>query len=314
MAKWFKYHRGSSKRPSRAVGESAEVSPSSSVRFRSGRTLSSARAGSFALVDGSNSGREKLRQLTRRRQQAARLIVVITSLAIFSILLIWQLIFNLEFKLVLASGAEVAKFDQQRYARALNDYFKEQPMERLGFVLNQDRLKNFLQQNTPEIELIKQIKTSFLQPTLFVLQSRQPVAIWQTQAQQSERQYVDANGVIFDHNYASSDGLVVITNQLLEVKSEDRPAASRRFLRFVGQFIALAEEKSCRVDQVILPSTSIRQVQATCKDQPGFVKLSLDYSPARQAEDMARARQFLSNRGIIPEYIDARVGGVAFYK
>ena len=84
-------------------------------------------------------------------------------------------------------------------------------------------------------------------------------------------------------------------------------------------FIARAERDlralGLTPEKVIIPNGKIREVDFYLKDHAGFIKMTIDRSPAVSAEDTDRMLRYLSDKGITEfTYIDVRTDGKAYWK
>ena len=89
---------------------------------------------------------------------------------------------------------------------------------------------------------------------------------------------------------------------------------SRRTKTFVARLETDAKEHGLELERVVLPYQKVREVDVYVKDRPEYYKLSLDRSPAVQAEDMSRMALYLGEKELKPSYVDLRVEGKPYYK
>ena len=68
------------------------------------------------------------------------------------------------------------------------------------------------------------------------------------------------------------------------------------------------------IDHVSLPAQKARELRVFIIGRGEYYKMSLDRGSAVQAEDLSRMVKYLDERGIVPEYVDLRVSGKAYYK
>ena len=68
------------------------------------------------------------------------------------------------------------------------------------------------------------------------------------------------------------------------------------------------------IDHVSLPAQKARELRVFIIGRSEYYKMSLDRGSAVQAEDLSRMAKYLDERGIVPEYVDLRVSGKAYYK
>lgn len=68
------------------------------------------------------------------------------------------------------------------------------------------------------------------------------------------------------------------------------------------------------IDHVVLPAQKAREIRVFIDGRSEYYKMSLDRGSAVQAEDLARMKRYLEEKGIEPGYVDLRVEGRAYYK
>lgn len=200
--------------------------------------------------------------------------------------------------------------DQARYQRAINDYLAGRPGERLRVFLNQEELKKYLTQVTPEVANVSVKGARGVATSQFDIDFRQPVAGWLIN---SKQYYVDKDGLSFQINYFERP-TVKIVDQSGVPQTSGSSVASGRFLRFVGQAVELARARNLTIEQALIPAGTTRQIEVRLTGHPYPIKLSLDRPIGEQVEDMQRAVAFFDGRGQKPQYIDVRVSGKAYYR
>ena len=89
---------------------------------------------------------------------------------------------------------------------------------------------------------------------------------------------------------------------------------SARVKEFVVNLESDLAAKDISIDRVVLPAQKAREIRVFIKERGEYYKMSLDRGSAVQAEDLARMRKYLEEKGIEPGYVDLRVEGHAFYK
>lgn len=206
-----------------------------------------------------------------------------------------------------ASGIVI---NEQRYQKAISDYFAMHPLERLRFMLNDKELTSYLATVVPEISSAVTNGTVGFATSQFDLTFRQPVAGWLIG---SKQYYVDQDGVSFLVNYFEQPQ-VKIVDQSGVPQTTGTTVASSRFLRFIGKTVTLAKADGLVVNQAIIPVGTTHQVEVIVAGHTYPVKMSLDRPVGEQVEDMSHALRYLDARGQQPSYIDIRVSGKAYYK
>ena len=86
----------------------------------------------------------------------------------------------------------------------------------------------------------------------------------------------------------------------------------------VKSFVVNLEEdlaaKNIAIERVVLPAQKAREIRVFITERGEYYKMSLDRDSAVQAEDLARMRHYLEEKGISPSYVDLRIEGRAYYK
>ncbi len=311
------YYRGKSKsgesqrRGSSKADSAVKQRPSPAAAYLRGATLSPRTATNKATTE-----REKLHNLTKRRQKVVRLITATLAVCALVALAIWQIIFNVQIEITNLSDQPDAK-QLAAYQTAINQYLDKQPSERFKLFLNKKNLFSSLVDKSPEVASIDKIQTSFLQPSIFKLTLRQPVASWKVDGQ---IHFVDSQGVAFKTNYFPEPKLKIQDNSRANLTSDDAAKrqslnlASSQFLKFVGRFIDLSKDKGYEVSEVVIPKTSLREINVKLKNNPVTIKASISRNAAEQVEDMDKSLKYLTKTLQQPAYLDVRVPRRAFYK
>lgn len=283
---------------------------SSQQLFRRNRTLTGSLSSNVASASEHRADLQSPRihahHLARRRRS---LLVLFTGVLVVCGLLGFVL-FNFTARTeVVASEASITA-RQERYQGAIEQYLLRHPLERMRVFLNNDRLQASVLDQLPEVASVQAVGSAGIGAGRFHITLRKPVASWMIGTTQY---FVDAEGVSFQQNYFSPP-TVKIVDQSGIAQATGTAIASRQFLSFVGRTIAVASTYHLTVEQVIIPSGAIRQIQIVLGGYEYPVKLSLDRPAGEQVEDMKNALSYLSGKGIKPVYVDVRIGGKAFYK
>lgn len=196
------------------------------------------------------------------------------------------------------------------YAKTIDSYMSSQPLERLRFVTNVDHLSEYLQEKSPEIASVAIDGSAGLGKSVFTVTLRHPTVGWSINGKQA---YVDATGTAFERNYFAAPTVQVVDKSGVQVQA-GQALASNRFLGFVGRAVGLAKNQNFTVTQVIIPEGTTREVELQLQGISYPVKLSIDRGVGVQVEDMARAIRWLQAHGQVPQYLDVRVSGEAFYR
>lgn len=196
------------------------------------------------------------------------------------------------------------------YEDAINEYFALHPVERLRFVLDEERLSSYVSSTLPEVLALKITSVDNVVDAKFTLSLRQPVAGWQINGQQY---YVDKQGVVFKNNYYEAP-TVQIVDQSGVSPEQGSTVASARLLSFVGKIVDLSGQGSYAVSRAVLPSGTTRELEIQLKDVQPYIKFAIDRGAGVQVEDMVRSLNYLKANGISAQYLDVRVAGRVVYR
>ncbi|MDR1032702.1 MAG: hypothetical protein LBL84_01670 [Candidatus Nomurabacteria bacterium] len=292
----------------RRRGETRLTAESAGAAFRRNQTLNSYRGKSLD-EDSARKHTHELNKLRRRIAAAFAVVAVLCGLVLF---ILWQ--FTASVEVSARIGGKAVEFgDHARvYTEAINKYYAQNPFERLRFLQRTDGLMEFLRQSAPEISELRSLEPSGL-PSKLVLnvELRQPVAEW---SQDGKVFYVDGTGRSFEHNYYERPALSIVDENELGAQYKSTAIASNRFLQTVGQLVTELGGRQLTVEKLIIPRGMVHEIDVLVKGSGIRFKLSVDRSPAEQAEDVARVLKYLSERGESPSYVDLRVEQKAYYK
>lgn len=295
--------------PRRRQSDALNESLDERYTFRRNQTLTGS---SSAQVTSANdlsaqirSPRAHVHELARRRQHVGFILLVITLTCVVLGFLIMQFTAS-----VRVQSSELTMQLDDRYVRDIEAYLDRQPVERLRFLLREDRLLAYVQSVAPEVVHIKVDGAAGYGETAFIVTVRQPIVAWTIN---SKRQYVDTTGTAFTRNYFTDPAVQVVDESGIQVTGGET-IASNRFLGFIGRIVGLSEDAGYTVTDVILPRGMTREVDVKLEGVGYPVRFSVDRSAGEQVEDMDRAVTWLSSREQTPEYLDIRVSRRAFYK
>lgn len=195
------------------------------------------------------------------------------------------------------------------YQKMLVDYYNSRPTERFRPLLDQETLAAYFLERAPEVKNIRIEQAGILSSSV-KLTFRQALAQWVVDGQ---TYYVDESGVIFSRNYDQSPRLSV-QDRSGALISGGQEVAHRRFLIFLGQAVSAFAGQNLTVSEIILPEDTVRQAHFKLEGHSFLVKMSIDRSAEAQAEQAAKSIQYISERGMRPEYIDIRVNQRVFYR
>ena len=294
----------------RAIEDSGSDRERQASAYRRGRT----RAGSTghtlrtAQAHALNAAtpREKLHHLTGLRRKLSMLLICLSVAIIILGVFLQQFTANVQ----TTFEGDVKVDSHQEYMEIIQRYLSRHPLERLRFNLNDAALTDFVASKHPEVALVQQAGYVAPVTTAFNVTLRKPVVSWQVQ---DKLYYVDAHGVSFTRNVFAAPSVTIIDNSGVEYTS-GTAIASARFLSFVGRVVALAQQNSINVQQVLIPTGTSRQVELLVEGREYPIVMSIDRSAGEQAEDMLHALDYFSQQGRVPKYIDLRVKGKAYYR
>lgn len=278
--------------------------------FKRNRTLtgsSSASVVSATELSGDfRSPRVHAHHLSAHRR---RLSTVLTIVVIAIALLTW-LLYEFTATVRVAPTESSAMIETDRYQKIIDDYYSVHPIERLRLLTNDKLLSEHVRREAPEIETVRVAGSAGFATSQFDLVLRKPIASWLIGTTQY---YVDKDGVAFQRNYFEQPAVRII-DQSGVPQTAGTTVASSRFLSFVGRAVSIGNQYNLVVEQAILPSGTTRQIELKVAGHPYPAKLSLDRPVGEQIEDLQRTIAYLDSKKIVPQYIDIRVSGRAFYQ
>jgi hypothetical protein len=279
-----------------------------STIFRRNQTLNSYRAQPL----DEDSARARTHELNKLRRRIGAAFVLVACLAVLVLATLWQFTAGV----VVAARIDGKAVDfgarQVVYEEAINKYYSENPFERLRFLQRTDGLMEYLRSAAPEINELVSLEPTGLPSTLILnVKLRRPVAKW---SQDGKDFYVDGNGRSFEANYHENPALSIVDENELGAGYKNTAIASNRFLQTVGRLVTELSQRQLTVEKLTIPRSMVREIDVLVKGSTTHFKLSVDRSPAEQAEDVARVIKFFNERGEMPQYVDLRVEQKAFYK
>lgn len=281
-----------------------------SAQYRRGRTLAGSTSHTLRAADtralSNATPREKVHHLTNLRRKLSFILSI--SLVMVITLLVFLQQFTASAHVEFSGDARAQS--TEAYEQSIQEYLTQNPLERVRFNLDVDKLNAFVVARQPEVELVT--PGGYVEPVTssFSVTLRKPVVSWQVEDKQY---FVDAHGVSFTENSHDNPQVKIIDNSGVEHTS-GTAIASARFLTFVGKAVALAEKSGLKVTQVAIPAGTSRQVQLTVDGHAYPIIMSIDRAAGEQVEDMERAITFFDKQGRTPQYIDLRVKGKVFFR
>ena len=294
----------------RSVKRDIRSSTSSDI-FRRNRTLTgttSNNLGSTGAKSDLESSRIHVHHLAIHRRKILNIMIIVFMSAGF----LWVIISNLTATVVVSvpSTAISKSIDLSRYEKTIQQYLNANPLSRLKFILDQSAMSDYVSSNLLEVTSVAQQNTTGIGQTNFVVTMRTPVAGWNMN---NKQYYVDSKGIAFDINYFLPPSVQIVDNRGIAPQT-GAAIVSNRFLSFVGRVVSAAKASGYTVAQATLPPNTTRELYISLKGSTILIKLSVDRSAGEQVEDMSRALKYFASHNIIPNYIDVRVSGKAFYK
>ena len=296
--------------PARRRNQPTESPSAGAQLFRRNSTItgsaSSKVRGIGELKAHLKSDRVEAHQLVRMRRHLGAILGVSLLIALCLLGLIFEFTANSDTSLVgINKPVKTASYDA-----TINEYLRQHPLERFRFGLDQVAFTDYVQQSHPEIAELETVKNNGFGKSLFEFSVRRPVAVWTID---EERFYVDTAGKSFTVNHYSNPSINVVDESGVPLKS-GVSIASNRFLGYVGRTIAGFEVHKMSVKKIIIPPNTTRQIEVRLKGQAYPIKLSIDRMVGEQVEDAVRAVSYLDSQDRVPDYVDVRVAGKAFYK
>lgn len=291
-------------------GRATEQELEQRYAFRRNRTITGSTSSSISSANEANadikSPRVQAHELAKKRRHISGILLLVLACSLGLLVLLFQ--FTAQPTVRVAGDTSIAP--SPVYGQAIQEYFGAQPIERLRFLLDEQKLTEFLQRKAPEVQMVDVRGAETPGTSTFVISMRTPIAGWNVNG---EQRFVDASGVAFVRNYFTSPSVQVVDKSGIQVAA-GQAIASNRFLGFVGRVVGLSKAQGYSVTQVIIPELTTRQVELRLKGVKYPVKLSVDRPAGEQIEDMIRAIQWMTAKNVKPKYIDVRVSGKAFYR
>lgn len=280
--------------------------------FKRNRTLTGTTSNFLNSIDAKSDLKSPRTHVHHLSIQRSKIISILLIVIVLSSLL-WVLIINftarvsVDLSSMLFSNQVV---DSLEYENTIQEYLVINPMSRLNFLLDQSALTNYVSLKLPEVASVDQEKMVGIGETKFTITMRKPTAGWKINDKQY---YVDSNGISFEKNYYSEPIVQIVDNSGASLQT-GTAIASNRFLGYVGRVVSSVSASGYTVTEAMLPMNTTRELDVRLKENNFLIKISIDRPVGEQVEDMARAAQYFISHNQIPNYIDVRVSGKAFYK
>ncbi|MCL1877024.1 hypothetical protein FWF74_03265 [Candidatus Saccharibacteria bacterium] len=268
--------------------------------YRRGTTLTS-----FSDEQREKTERQKEKTLRAKRRKIGVAMLIFFILCACGVVLVIEHSGSLD--TVLATGAKIKRNRSDKYIKIANEYFSKNPLEKFGFLRNNDRLDKYMVENLAEIKSIKIEKTGFMSSEL-VVELRKPLVAWHTGGTTN---YVDEGGAVFTENYFPEPEIQIVDKNSID---SEKPTASAAFLKSVGQIVAKISEFGETVNRIEIPAGAIRYVEIYLSNREYPFKTQIDRDPSSQASDIIAMAKYIDDHGITPAYVDCRVAGKGYWK
>lgn len=269
--------------------------------YQRSRTIS----GPEAPFTSNLTDRVAVNQLRKQRHKLMTVLLLFIISSCVIVFLLTQMTINMS---VITPSARSAK-GADTYIALLDDYFEDQPLERLLFLTNYESLNGYFARLAPEVKSIR-LESDGIASAKVKLIFREPVMTWSVGG---KKYYVDSDGVIFERNYFDEPE-VAVDDQSGIPTTPGQEVVNKPFMSFLGQSVSKFRQKGFVVSGVILPIDTVRQAVFSLSERSYSVRMTLDRGVDSQVDQAVEAISFFDNRGSTPEYIDVRVDQRVFYK
>lgn len=286
------------------------VSTGGQSLFKRNRTLTGSVSSRVSSANEQKTNLKSPRTHAHELSKQRRKLGSVLGVTVGASLVLMGILFQFTARPVVSAADQSVALDKARYEKVIDDYLTRHPVERLRFVLNVDRLSEYVQRHLPEVATIHTGGAAGFGASSFDISVRKPLVSWMI----GDAQYfVDATGVSFQKNYYDIPSVRIVDESGVE-QVAGTTIASSRFLNFVGRAVSLSKERGLSVEQAIIPADTTRQVALRIEGHDYPIKLSLDRSVGEQVEDMQHIVSYFKEKKETPKYVDVRVAGKAFYK
>lgn len=301
-------HAGDARRE--AAERQAAAVDAGNATFRRNRTLTGSLSSRVSSANEQQSDLKSPRIHAHDLAKQRRKIGGVLGVTLGVCLLLCIVLYQFTARPVAFSGDGSIAIEKSRYEKVLDDYLARHPVERFRFVLDAQRLNEYVRRQLPEVVSVNAEGSAGFGASSFSFTIRKPLVSWMIG---SSQYYVDASGVPFQVNYYDIPSVKIVDQSGVE-QTAGTAIASSRFLNFVGRAVSMASKAGLEVEQAIIPVNTTRQVELRVKGHDYPVKLSLDRSVGEQIEDMQRVISYFDTNKVAVEYVDVRVSSKAFYK
>lgn len=276
----------------------AAAEQTSGATYVRNRTLSA-----HTQPDGS-SERQQLRDLHTRRRKLLRWL----STSAGALVLIGVILTQFTAELRISTPAPLKQEESARYMAVMQDYLREQPLERLRFLTNLAALHAHFLEHASEVQSVE-IVGDGLGVGVLQVSFRQPVVQWSVG---DKAFFVDASGVTFERNYFTAPD-VHVDDQSGVPPEMGQEIINRQFLSFLGRSVALFKQQGVKIERVVLPEGTVRTAEFFAEQTPYGIRMTVDRSAEAQVREAMYMMRFVDEQQFTPEYIDVRVDQRVFY-
>lgn len=308
MSRLFKKKRQPTRREIVARRQLARQQASEPAPEAYRRSSNLTRRGSVAKASGTpaeDSERMNARKLIERRRRLSRYAAITSFGALAVVFLLFQLVVNIN--VLVPDSTKVG--DLARYENSMIQYYKARPIERLRFLTDYEALHKHLLESVPEVKNARLEGRGLLTSNLKIT-FRDAVAQWTSG---DKTYFVDDGGVTFTRSYGSVP-TVIVRDESGVTAEAGQEVINRQFLGFLGQAVGLFAKEGLLVSEATLPPDTVRQIMFSLHDRPYKIKMTTDRGAKSQVAEAKKAIDYITNRGVSPQYIDVRVDQRVFYK
>ncbi len=288
------------------------VDTEDTTAFRRGRTLTGSASSLVRTANESQADLKSSRVHAHELRKVRRRVTLLFAAAALVAVGLYALISQFTAQVVVQASPDPSIQLEPVYMDAIDAYLTDHPSERLRFLINTERLAEYLQKTVaPEVTGVAVEGGFGFGASLFRLTFREPIAGWEVNGQEL---YVDAAGIPFGRNYFEPPSLRISDESGMSSTTPGESIMSNRFMGYIGQVIGLSKEQGFIVSRIVIPRGMTRQIDVHLEGVDYPVKFSSDRPAGESVDDMARTIGWMRSHQRAPQYIDVRVDGRVFYK
>lgn len=250
---------------------------------------------------------EERKKLSLERQKAKRQEDIKSTskklIVIFIIILVGLVVFERHLIHISSDGLE------QSYSSTINNYFKENPLQRSRLFFTSKEFTDYIINEHPEIRSVE-LQNNIIATSKIIIDKKEPAFLWQN----AEAVYIgDNQGVIYSSENLDLKLPTIVDPTNLVVNAGDQVTSSN-VLDYISKVDENLSANKLVVDKFSLPSNS-RQIDVFIVNSTFYIKFSLDRDVVGQIAELNKVLRFTNNNNIaINDYIDLRVVDKVFYK